>query len=873
MVPKNAIRYFELKWEGLSSETGTSWASLFLGNLVIKNCGNFDVSLSVRFHAGCDIFKLSVLPLNSGYVLSLALAILPARHCMRPIKVVDICQYCLKEVPSGLAKTGSKMLRVVFECQSLQKLSLNHNNLLCLPKEIGRLTRLRELSLVDNELSDLPVEIIKCMNLQVLDLSFNSLTRLPIVLFQMPSLIHLNLCDTSLSYLPSSFGLLTNLRFLDLRENQLRILPDAIGDLKDLKYLDVGKNNLIELPSAIGLLNGIEELHVDGNYLTSLPMELISCKMLQILDISENGIKNLPSNLGELNNLKELLLANNAITKLPSSLECFAVAPNRITVSVSFLGCLVKLKFLSACCNQLAQLPDAIGSCESLVEIRLVKNNLKELPLSIGNLKKLVTLALDENHIIQLPPTIGYCQNLKYLTLRSNDLNELPFEIGRLQNIRIIDVIENKLFFLPYSVSVLSKMRALWLSFTQVILIANQKIMPLPHLISIFKSMLRKFSSFHQVPILLQYFSQKTPLPRLVIAKDSVTHIKVLTCYLLPQGKYQAEAGQPCSKSLHGVSFSDEPEERSSELGLFQRKGTPYPKFRISRNSMRRNCIDGHYISHKKESDLVKKPQKTTDCVKRIDLTDKFTSVDLDLEQKKKNINEKSSMTVLSAVLPTDIKKSTFEEIRQVSRNLESGFGFTIVGGRESKPYKENDTGIFISKIVVGSPAELAGLLPGDKIIFFNGVDVRNEYHDTVAEMMRKVMVLELVVLRQNSPQKQQLSFFLANEEYKNENKTLISKGSPSLEISLLNTQKIVTNWLKIHSNEKLENPGTKFQNNEREEVGTAQKRNKREKPPVPPKPSKIHLSSCYCLMIYRLSVSTDLHTEFYPGNERSRTR
>lgn len=62
------------------------------------------------------------------------------------------------------------------------------------------------------------------------------------------------------------------------------------------------------------------------------------------------------------------------------------------------------------------------------------------------------------------------------------------------------------------------------------------------------------------------------------------------------------------------------------------------------------------------------------------------------------------------------------------------GFGFNLFAGK-ARP------GQFIGKVDAGSPAEDAGLLPGDRIVEVNGINVSNENHKQVraaAEIQRK---------------------------------------------------------------------------------------------------------------------------------------
>lgn len=44
------------------------------------------------------------------------------------------------------------------------------------------------------------------------------------------------------------------------------------------------------------------------------------------------------------------------------------------------------------------------------------------------------------------------------------------------------------------------------------------------------------------------------------------------------------------------------------------------------------------------------------------------------------------------------------------------GLGLSIAGGLGSTPYKDNDEGIFISRVTDGGPAYVAGLRKDDKV-------------------------------------------------------------------------------------------------------------------------------------------------------------
>uniref|UniRef100_A0A915C6B7 PDZ domain-containing protein n=1 Tax=Parascaris univalens TaxID=6257 RepID=A0A915C6B7_PARUN len=90
----------------------------------------------------------------------------------------------------------------------------------------------------------------------------------------------------------------------------------------------------------------------------------------------------------------------------------------------------------------------------------------------------------------------------------------------------------------------------------------------------------------------------------------------------------------------------------------------------------------------------------------------------------------------------------------EIRRDANGGLGLSIAGGLESTPYKNDDSGLFVSKLAEGGPAQLAGLKVGDKLLRVNNTDVLNVRHQVaVASMQDAKDVVELTVLREpNEP-------------------------------------------------------------------------------------------------------------------------
>jgi Leucine-rich repeat (LRR) protein len=182
----------------------------------------------------------------------------------------------------------------------LERLYLQHNQLVWLPPEIGNLNALQFLNLQHNELGSLPAEIGMLHNLTELLLSANQLSILPPEIGQLDKLIRLDLELNHLEGMPSQIGDLDSLEELILYLNSLTDIPPGIGNLSHLTILSLGHNQLIDLPSEIGKLRNLKWLDVSHNQLISLPGEIGKLVNLCYLNLAHNQLRTLPVELGQL---------------------------------------------------------------------------------------------------------------------------------------------------------------------------------------------------------------------------------------------------------------------------------------------------------------------------------------------------------------------------------------------------------------------------------------------------------------------------------------------------------------------------------------------------------------------------------------------
>lgn len=67
----------------------------------------------------------------------------------------------------------------------------------------------------------------------------------------------------------------------------------------------------------------------------------------------------------------------------------------------------------------------------------------------------------------------------------------------------------------------------------------------------------------------------------------------------------------------------------------------------------------------------------------------------------------------------------------------DKGLGLSIAGGLGSTPYKDDDEGIFISRVTAGGPAECAGLQKDDKVLSVNGNNFVGIHHYQAVDVLK----------------------------------------------------------------------------------------------------------------------------------------
>ncbi|TAE15646.1 MAG: GTP-binding protein [Oscillatoriales cyanobacterium] len=328
---------------------------------------------------------------------------------MKQLESLNLTSIGLTEIPDAIGKLPN-----------LTKLDLSFNQiedilevLVNLCETFGKLSKLRQLHLVGNQIAEIPDAISKLSNLTYLDLFSNQIKQIPEALTQMSSLMQLKLRGNQITHIPDAIAQLANIEYLDLGFNQIAEIPQALGKLSNLTGLDIGNNQIAEIPEVLGKLSNLAWLYLNSNQIAEIPEVLGKLSNLTRLYLNSNQIAEIPEVLGKLSNLTGLDIGNNQIAEIPE-----------------VLGKLSNLTGLYLSYNQIAEIPEALGKLSNLTRLYLWNNQIAEIPEALGKLSNLTELYLANNQIEKIPECLETLPKLETLDLRRNPLPISPEVLG-----------------------------------------------------------------------------------------------------------------------------------------------------------------------------------------------------------------------------------------------------------------------------------------------------------------------------------------------------------------------------------------------------------------------------------------------------------
>jgi len=160
-------------------------------------------------------------------------------------------------------------------------------------------------------LAQFPEEIFELADtLEVLDLSRNELKELPKDLGRLKKLKILFCSDNLFTGLPEVLADCPLLEMVGFKANRIATV-NALSLNTNLRWLILTNNRIEELPKEIGNCHRMQKLALAGNLLTELPVELSHCRNLSLLRISANRLKELPEWLLSMPKLSWLAFSGN----------------------------------------------------------------------------------------------------------------------------------------------------------------------------------------------------------------------------------------------------------------------------------------------------------------------------------------------------------------------------------------------------------------------------------------------------------------------------------------------------------------------------------------------------------------------------------
>jgi len=262
-------------------------------------------------------------------------------------------------------------------------------------------TNVKSLDLSENNLVELPVEILHLKNLEDIDLEANPNLNLGEALHLLSQLKHL--------------------KSLGLGRNKLSDIPTYIAALKNLDDLSLEDNEFTDIPATI------KKLHIKSLFLYGDKMETLHLKKGDLADLTDinlcvNKFTIFPTQLSVLPNLKQITIWHNKIRFIPRAISQFK-----------------QLDSLELDNNELSKLPPEIALLKKLHHLSIRFNHLKSQDIKeVYRITSLTGLDLEGNNIEIISTRIGNLKNLKYFNISDNPITELPFEFSNLQKLQIL---------------------------------------------------------------------------------------------------------------------------------------------------------------------------------------------------------------------------------------------------------------------------------------------------------------------------------------------------------------------------------------------------------------------------------------------------
>ncbi|HEV7332235.1 MAG TPA: leucine-rich repeat domain-containing protein [Flavisolibacter sp.] len=309
-------------------------------------------------------------------------------------------------------------------------------------------TIVKSLDLSDQQLKQLPAEIIKLTTLEKIDIGSNpdlDLVQTFEVLKQIPSLKILWLTDGKIKALPNNISQLKNLEELWLDDNELTSFPDPIKQLTNLKYLRLFSNKIKKVNFKKGQLPNLIYIDLCYNEFETFPVELSVLPNLKRIIIWYNSISTIPRSIKRFKAIEEINLQNNRLTSIPNqfgrlkTIQKLSLRDNKLSEkTIKGIYELYNLKDLDLQGNDISVLSDKVANLKQLERLSVCDNPLNELPVELEQIKTIQQLGLGDLHSLNWTNAFAIMEklpNLKRVGMYTMKLPSMPLGFDKLQQV------------------------------------------------------------------------------------------------------------------------------------------------------------------------------------------------------------------------------------------------------------------------------------------------------------------------------------------------------------------------------------------------------------------------------------------------------
>eukprot|EP01135_Chromosphaera_perkinsii_P000171 Nk52_evm67s32 gene=Nk52_evmTU67s32 len=370
----------------------------------------------------------------------------------------------LSAVPQYEAQNWASK-EVIEHFPNLVSLKLKNNGLESLPEGLDKLSKLEEINLGDNKISQLENnQFGELSELQVLSLNKNQLKGECIDEIPISDLLILDLSNNQMKEMRLSAAS-SDLIMLCLSNNQIKKIEGSMfAKLKRIKYLDLSNNALESIPAQLCRLIQLRTLKLGGNNLVASSLRpIFSLTKLSVVDLRNTGRNqmNLTNEWGKFQCLKELDLSQNSIEVIPSSmcklgrLQRLLLSSNQLRELPMEISNLERLRVLNVADNRLVSIPESICTLQYLERLTVMCNDIATLPENLGSLRVLKYLNASNNRLRCLPEELFECEALTSLCVDNNDIEHIPSAVHLLKDLQVfkyrgnegivVDKVDNKL--------------------------------------------------------------------------------------------------------------------------------------------------------------------------------------------------------------------------------------------------------------------------------------------------------------------------------------------------------------------------------------------------------------------------------------------